>query len=326
MPADPRSDRQDIHNWLVRPNQHLMRQPLLIENLRDRTKKARPGCASIAALELALDKVKRVVSAIDEKKVDYEQRQKIVDISSRLEGQTDSATLSMPHRQLLREGDLFEVLRTQPLDGPPPLDGSEATTRRRLDDGSDGGGRCMEIATANCSWALTDHESPKYGFLCNDSFWYCESHRGNTFTLVHVFQFEASAPPSSSSNPASNQNTPAAAAALSPEGAVLMISKSIDEIANVAANRTRTRRTVARSRVYAGADDSFWLSDDKMAVQLRARHDDGGDASGDGAEWLAAAMGAAQAGSTAAKVALEEQRGPSFLMPLREAAQHGCLQ
>jgi hypothetical protein len=56
--ADPRSEFADILNWLNRPNQHLMRQPMIVENLRDRTRKARPGCTSLAALEVALAKVR----------------------------------------------------------------------------------------------------------------------------------------------------------------------------------------------------------------------------------------------------------------------------
>ena len=38
-----------------------MRQPMLLENLRDRTRKAKPGCKSIGELDAALSNMKGVV-------------------------------------------------------------------------------------------------------------------------------------------------------------------------------------------------------------------------------------------------------------------------
>ena len=52
---------------------------------------------------------------------------------------------------------------------------------------------------------------------------------------------------------------------------------------------SRKAAAAARACVYPGADDTFWLSDDRMAVRLRVRSADG---AADCAAWLRQAQAA----------------------------------
>lgn len=297
---DPRSERADILNWLNRPNQHLMRQPLLLENLRDRTRKARPACPTIPVLELALNTMRSVVFDIDAKKLDYEMRGRLVDVSARLQGLADHTPLIMPHRQLLKEGDLIEVSRTPPLDAPPPLDAAGVPPT---------GAPARPLA--NCTPACgVEFSTPKYAFLCNDTFWYCESHRGNRYTLLHVFNFGATkaSPPDQPPGMGSGAGGGGGGAAdskrttrLTRKPSLDRLAESIDEIITGGAN-SRPQRTRASAAVYSGADGTFWLSDDKMAVQLRARGTGTpaiaaarGSLGAEVDAWLSIAMGASKA-------------------------------
>ena len=88
-----------------------------------------------------------------------EMRARLVELHERLRGEEDfGEALVQPHRQLLREGELREVSR----------------------EGGGGGGAA----------SVNQRGAPKYGLLCNDSFWLCETLRGNRFNLLHVFHFE----------------------------------------------------------------------------------------------------------------------------------------
>ena len=316
--SDPRCERADILNWLVRPNQHLMRQPMLLENLRDRTRKARPNCASVGTLELACSKMSGVVLSIDDKKQDYEQRGRLVELAEKMQGLPDHASLVMPHRQLLREGDLLEVCRTAPLDAPPPTDlGAAMSHSEATPTGGEGGGLSERLA--NCAvCAMVAELAPKYGFLCNDSFWYCESHRGNTFMLLHVFHFATTgadeAAPTAAGGPTSPRantkatrsprNSPAAPKLQTAAGKSREILEHTIDAAFTGIGLAGRSRARACAHVYPGADGTFWLTDDKMAVRLRARVA-GTDDSADGAAWLAAAVRAAQ--TSVASLRVEEE-------------------
>ena len=209
---DPRTDGLDLLNWLSRPSQHVMRQPLVLGNLLELTPPEHPGHASLV---LANKRVNAMVISVDAKKRDYEQRTRLVELYARLRGTSDeSDELVQPHRQLLREGELAEVTRAAGASAAVGTGGGEASQTGRankkaaaaaypsvgdleagvvpsaagVDGGNGGGGGGGGGGFAlRCFGMIGGDDAPRYGLLCNDSFWYCEVLRGNRYNLIHVF-------------------------------------------------------------------------------------------------------------------------------------------
>jgi hypothetical protein len=156
------------------PNQHLMRQPLLLEAILSNIQKDHPGHA---AFRSALDKIKDVVMKIDESKEFHESRLRLVELQQRLRGEFDD--LVVPARKLVREGSVQEVARKT-------IKGKASSA---LDDN-------LEVTKrSHSSLSRVAGTTGHYAFLCNDSLWFCEVLRGNKYKVVHTFRFKAPAGP-----------------------------------------------------------------------------------------------------------------------------------
>ena len=143
---------------------------MLLEQLASLTADSLPAKP---ALEAALAKVKLVVSDVDRKKFEHEQKLALAAVYARLQGE-DAEELLQPHRHLLREGAMVEIAH-HARDGRHSEHDSLRTSEGPL-------GRHL----------LARHRRPtKHVILCNDSLWYCELLRGNRYRLLHVFHFAA---------------------------------------------------------------------------------------------------------------------------------------
>lgn len=156
-----------------------MRQPLVLQNLLELTPAKHPAHGELQA---ALEKVRVIVVAVDKKKQDYEQRAKLIDIAGRLRG-SESDALVQPHRYLLREGELLEIARQSAPFAAKYTSTESAGAEAHAEDAPNGQGAATTRASSG---------APRYGLLCNDSFWYCEVLRGNRYSLLHVFHFRSS--------------------------------------------------------------------------------------------------------------------------------------
>ena len=175
---DPRSRGMDLHNWLQRPNQHLMRQPLLLEAILGNTQKDHPGHAS---MHTALEKIKVVVAQIDSAKEVHEQRLRLVQLHQRLRG--DFEDLVVPARSLVREASVQEVARKANKTARTNVK-NDSSLSDSLPTQGDGGSRHHSFKGAA---GATHH----YAFLCNDSLWFCEVLRGNKYKVLHTFHFKS---------------------------------------------------------------------------------------------------------------------------------------
>lgn len=180
---DPRSRGMDLHNWLQRPNQHLMRQPLLLEAILGNTQKDHPGHAS---MHTALEKIKVVVAQIDSAKEIHEQRLRLVQLHQRLRG--DFEDLVVPARNLVREASVQEVARKANKTARTNVM-NDSSLSNSLPTQGDGGSRHHSFKGAA---GATHH----YAFLCNDSLWFCEVLRGNKYKVLHTFHFKSTDPQS----------------------------------------------------------------------------------------------------------------------------------
>ena len=191
---DVRTSGLDIHNWLVRPNQHLMRQPMLLEQLHALTPEAAPAKPALAA---ALAKVKAVVAEVDHKKFEHEQRLKLASVCTRMVGD-DTDNLVLPHRYLLREGAFAQLQRRARVSGHA-TDGVEGSRGSGISGGSldeeDTLGIGYDSFVRRTLLPKVARRPTKYAVLCNDSLWYCELLRGNRYRLLHVFHFATRATP-----------------------------------------------------------------------------------------------------------------------------------
>ena len=188
---DQRAKGLNLQNWLMRPNQHLMRQPLLLEALLKNTPKEHPDHDRLLQ---GLNKAKEIVQHIDENKHAHAQAVKLVALHGRLRGHFEE--LVVPSRHLLREGAMHELHKAAVKPGAAALAtlgtsnimGERETTRRT---GGEERTTSMRRRTINVSAATasTFARSAHYGFLCNDSLWYCEALRGNKYKVIHVFHF-----------------------------------------------------------------------------------------------------------------------------------------
>ena len=172
---NPRTKGADIHNWLARPNQHLMRQPMLLEQLLSLTPDEHPEHGTLVS---ALAEVKEVVATVDRRKFEQEQRVKLEATFERVRGDIDDEVLLPPHRHLLREGAMIEVKRRSP---------RASTTDSDL--GSDTEDMTSDRHGSFAQTLLGGKRATKYAILCNDSLWYCELLRGNRYRLLHTFHF-----------------------------------------------------------------------------------------------------------------------------------------
>lgn len=168
----PDTKNVDIYNWMMRPSQHIMRQPMLLEQLHAMTAE---GAPAKPLLEAALNRIKAVVSEVDEKKYEHEQRLKLNDIFPRLQGEGSDHFLE-PHRHLVRGGGFAELKKAATL----PQGVGEASAGS--DD--DSGGRSSSFTRA---FRTSSRRPTKYAILTNDTIWYCELLRGNRYRLLHVF-------------------------------------------------------------------------------------------------------------------------------------------
>lgn len=200
------------------PYQHLMRQPLVLQNLLELT---RPEHPTHADLQAALERVKVVVVAVDQKKQDYEQRAKLLAVAGRMRG-TLSDEIVQPHRYVMREGELLEITRQS----APFASKYTSTSDPAGDTHGEGEPTGNEPTTARGA-----NGAPRYGLLCNDSFWYCELLRGNRYKLLHVFHFAPSWD--------GKEKTPRSADAQSP------------------------------AHIASGAGETIWLMDAHLRVQLQ---------------------------------------------------------
>ena len=191
---DVRTSGLDIHNWLVRPNQHLMRQPMLLEQLHALTPEAAPAKPALAA---ALAKVKAVVAEVDQKKFEHEQRLKLASMYTRMVGD-DTDTFVLPHRYLLREGAFAQLQRRARVSGHV-ADGVEGSGGSGISGGSsdeeDTLGVRYDSFVRRTLLPKVTRRPTRYVVLCNDSLWYCELLRGNRYRLLHVFHFATRATP-----------------------------------------------------------------------------------------------------------------------------------
>ena len=247
---DPRTDRADLLNWLSRPSQHLMRQPMVMTNLLEMTPPEHPAHAS---LDAANERIKAVVNLVDRKKSDYEQRARLVELLGRLRGEDDDAgdddgSLVQPHRQLLREGELYE--------------------------GSDEGDSGMGGA-------------PRYGLLCNDSFWLCETLRGNRFNLLHVFHFEDVVQKRIGKKGAGTAGAAEPSTRSRKRGSVLTNFVMARATSTSSSDETRRRAALLFAVIRPGTDGtSFCVEDSQMSATLRPP----GASNVTAAEWLKDAM------------------------------------
>jgi len=166
---DPRSRGVDLHDWLLRPIQHLMRQPLMLGDILGNTQKEHP---SFSASKLALHKIKQVVGQVNESKEAHESRLRLVQLQQRLRG--DFEDLVVPARKLVREASVQEVARK--------------ATKGKANAAPDGD---VEVGRHHSSFARVAGAVHHYAFLCNDSLWFCEVLRGNKYKVVHTFLFAA---------------------------------------------------------------------------------------------------------------------------------------
>ena len=270
---DPRTDGADLLNWLSRPSQHVMRQPLVLGNLLDFTPPQHP---SRAALEEAMEKIKAVVSAVDAKKRDYEQRTRLVELHTSVRGLEEVEELVQPHRQLLREGELAELRRGASLKEGGGGQLGQSNSREELGAAmeSGGGGGGGGGGLLRC-FGTEDGPSHRYGLLCNDSFWYCEMLRGNTYNLIHVFHLRKPSDggilaPTGAGKTTSRKR--ASVFAPSPKKDVGASEDSADEA-----------NTKNYAVVEAAEGDSFWLKDSQLSVQLKPAS----SSQDDSHEWLA---------------------------------------
>ena len=193
---DQRAKGLNLQNWLMRPNQHLMRQPLLLEALLKNTPKEHPDHDRLLQ---GLNKAKEIVQHIDENKHAHAQAVKLVALHGRLRGHFEE--LVVPSRHLLREGAMHELHKAAVKPGAAALAtlgtsnimGERETNRRT---GGEERTTSMRRRTINVSAATasTFARSAHYGFLCNDSLWYCEALRGNKYKVIHVFHFAEGGP------------------------------------------------------------------------------------------------------------------------------------
>ena len=105
--ADPRADRHDLHDWLIRPPQQLMRQPMLLNAILENTDEAH---ADFGALRRACAAIQAEVTRVNEQKRQYERQQNWQHVHQRLRGEFSQAV--RPHRQLLRKGGMQEIRGT----------------------------------------------------------------------------------------------------------------------------------------------------------------------------------------------------------------------
>jgi hypothetical protein len=285
--ADPRTDGVDLDNWLARPGQHVMRQPLVVANLLDFTQPEHPDYAS---LRTALEAVQSIVTEVNNKKADYEQRGKLVALQSRLRGHDDVDELVQPHRQLLREGELYELESLSPSSassgGPPYSPAMGSKGRADPPDTHTPKGRRNRA-----------HGAPKFGVLCNDSLWLCEALRGNRYSVLHVFRF---------GNGLADLTAAADVRGLS-RGSVSNVSSSSGG------------GGPALASVEPGTTDaaSFWVRDAQLAVELRPVRAEGAAltqaaASAGGARvWFTEAQAAQRRSQRASGLTWRQEAGPT---------------
>ena len=151
--ASPEAKGSDIMNWISRHNQHLMRQPLILDALAQLTPREHPDRAG---LDAALEKLQVVVAQVDSRKLMHEQKVKLVQLQAQLRGDFDE--LVLPHRQLLREGALVDVTATR---APEAIHADSSLPGR------------LEPLGAICSALSGGAGSSCYAFLTNDSLWHC---------------------------------------------------------------------------------------------------------------------------------------------------------
>ena len=149
-----------------------MRQPMLLEQLVALTHEK---SANKKVLEDALEKVKSVVSAVDQRKFEHEQKVKLAAIFDRIRGDVEEDLLP-ESRYLLKEGAMIEVKR-------------RTSSRSSEHESSDNEELSVRVDSLERFNLLRGRRANKYAILCNDSFWYCELLRGNRYRPLHVFHF-----------------------------------------------------------------------------------------------------------------------------------------
>ena len=140
----------------------------------------------------------------------------------------------------------------------------------------------------------------RFGILCNDSFWYCEVMRGNRYNVLHVFSLisrdqiriyrrdghpvKAATASSTSSGRMTSPGKKGGRARGTVLGTLLSPGEGSPDRSIEAGAAGEDSRDA--TKIEMGDNDTFWIRDSQLAVQLRAA----GTGADELLEWWSALM------------------------------------